>query len=64
MWYLWRFPDSTAEDSTAELNLTTTVLRSFSQNADSTAEPEKYGPYGGFLVKTQINKTQINKTII
>ena len=29
--------DSTAEDSTADLHLTTTLRRSFSQNADSTA---------------------------
>ena len=29
--------DSTVEDSTAELYLTTTLRRSFSQNADSTA---------------------------
>ena len=41
--YCDRVPDSTAEDSTAEdstvkLYLSTTVRRSFSQNADSTAE--------------------------
>ena len=38
-----RGPDITAEDSTAELYLPTTLRRSFSQNADSTAELEQCG---------------------
>ena len=46
--------DSTAEDSTAELYLPTTLRRSFSQNADSPADLEKCGLYGGVLVKTHI----------
>ena len=45
--------DSTVEDSTVQLYLPTTLRRSFSQNADSTAELKK-GLYGGVLVKTHI----------
>ena len=47
-------PDSTAEDSTVEPYLNTTLRRSFSQNLDSTAKLEKCGLYGGILVKTHI----------
>ena len=55
-------PDSTAEDSTAEdfdircipLYLPTTLLRSFSQNADSTAELEKMRTLRRSFSKTHI----------